>query len=204
MAPIFEQASEWNLMAALFIGIAFGWVLERAGFSTSRKLAGVFYGYDFVVIKVFFTAAITAALGLLFLNYFGVFDFENVWMPTTYVTPTIVGGVIMGLGFVMGGFCPGTSVCAAATGKLDALAFIGGIVLGVVLYTFTYEPLWETLRGKGKLLIEGSDTPGKVKIGELIGVTEGVAVLIFIAFGIFVFWFVEKIKKTYNIKDVEY
>jgi len=196
MAPIFEQGSEWNLLAALFIGIAFGWVLERAGFSTSRKLAGVFYGYDFVVIKVFFTAAITAALGLLFLNFFGVFDFGNVWMPTTYLWPTLVGGIIMGLGFVLGGFCPGTSVCAAAIGKLDALAFIGGITLGIFLYAFTYEPVWEALRGSGKL--------GKVKIGELIGVNEGVAVLVFIAFGLFAFWLVDKIKKVYKIKDVEY
>jgi len=196
MAPIFEQGSDWNLLAALFIGVAFGWILERAGFSTSRKLAGVLYGYDFVVIKVFFTAAITAALGLLFLNFFGIFDFESVWMPTTYTWPTIVGGTIMGLGFVMGGFCPGTSVCAAATGKLDALAFMGGILIGIFFYAFTYEPLWETLRASGKL--------GKVKIGELIGVNEGVAVLIFIVFGLFSFWLVDKIKKDYNIKDVEY
>jgi len=196
MAPIFEQGSEWNLLAALFIGIAFGWILERAGFSTSRKLAGVFYGYDFVVIKVFFTAAFTAALGLLFLNYFGIFDFEAVWMPTTYLAPTIIGGVIMGLGFVIGGFCPGTSVCAAAIGKLDALAFIGGIVIGIFFYSFTYEQLWMELRQSTKL--------GKVKLGDLIGVNEGVAVLLFILFGLFAFWLVDKIKKTYNIKDVEY
>ena len=196
MAPIFEQGSEWNLLAALFIGIAFGWILERAGFSTSRKLAGVFYGYDFVVIKVFFTAAITAAVGLMFLNFFGVFDFENVWMPTTYTWPTLVGGIIMGLGFVMGGFCPGTSVCAAATGKLDALAFIGGIILGIYFYSFTYEPLWESLRASGKL--------GKVKIGELVGLSEGVSILAFILFGLAAFWLVDKIKKNYNIKDVEY
>ncbi len=196
MAPIFEQGSEWNLLAALFIGIAFGWVLERAGFSTSRKLAGVFYGYDFVVIKVFFTAAVTAALGMLFLNYFGVLNFENVWMPTTYTWPTLIGGVIMGLGFVLGGFCPGTSVCAAAIGKLDALAFIVGIIIGIFFYSFTYEPLWEVLRGSGKL--------GKVKIGELIGVSEGLAVLIFAIVALLSFWLVDKIKKVYNIKDVEY
>jgi len=196
MAPIFEQGSDWNLLAALFIGIGFGWVLERAGFSTSRKLAGVFYGYDFVVIKVFFTAAVTAALGLLFLNFFGIFDFGDVWMPTTYIWPTVVGGIIMGLGFVLGGFCPGTSVCAAAIGKLDALAFMGGITLGIFFYGFTYEFLWETLRGSSKL--------GKVKIGELIGVNEGVAVLLFIAFALFSFWLVDKIKKVYKIKDVEY
>ena len=196
MAPIFEQGSEWNLLAALFIGIAFGWVLERAGFSTSRKLAGVFYGYDFVVLKVFFTAAFTAALGLLFLNYFGIFDFEAVWMPTTYIAPTIIGGSIMGLGFVIGGFCPGTSICAAAIGKLDALAFIGGIVIGIFFYAFTYEQLWMDLRGSTKV--------GKIKIGELIGVSDGVAVLIFITFGLLVFWIVDRIKKDYNIKDVEY
>jgi hypothetical protein len=102
----------------------------------------------------------------------------------------------MGLGFVLGGFCPGTSVCAAATGKLDALAFMGGILIGIYFYSFTYEPLWESLRASGKL--------GKVKIGELIGLTEGVAILVFILFGLFSFWLVDKIKKNYNIKDVEY
>ena len=52
-----------NLLLAFFIGIGFGFVLESSGFSSSRKLAGVFYGYDTVVLKVFFTAAITAMLG---------------------------------------------------------------------------------------------------------------------------------------------
>lgn len=196
MAPIFEQGSEWNLLAALLIGIAFGFVLERAGFSTSRKLAGVFYGYDFVVLKVFFTAAFTAALGLLFLNFFGVFDFENVWMPTTYLYPIIVGGIIMGVGFVMGGFCPGTSICAVATGKIDALAFVGGIAIGVFFYGLTYESLWESFRVTTNI--------GKVTIGELIGTSPGVSVLIFIVFGLLVFWLVNSIKKNYNIKDVEY
>jgi len=196
MAPIFEYSSEWNLLAALFIGIAFGWVLERAGFSTSRKLAGVFYGYDFVVIKVFFTAAVTAAVGLLLLNQMGLVYFDDVWMPTTFMAPTIVGGVIMGLGFVLGGFCPGTSVCAAAIGKIDAMAFIGGIVLGIYFYAFTYESLWEDLRKSGSI--------GKVKIGDLIGLSEGLAVLVFILFAIFAFWMVDTIKKKYSIKDVKY
>ena len=196
MAPIFEYTSEWNLLAALFIGIAFGWVLEQAGFSTSRKLAGVFYGYDFVVIKVFFTAAITAATGLLLLNQMGLLYFDDVWMPTTFLVPTIIGGVIMGLGFIMGGFCPGTSISAAAIGKIDAMVFIGGIVLGIYLYAFTYEALWEDLRN--------STSIGKVKIGELIGVSEGIAVFAFILMAFFVFWMVDTIKKKFKIEDVNY
>jgi uncharacterized membrane protein YedE/YeeE len=196
MAPIFEQGSEWNLIAAFFIGIGFGWVLERAGFSSSRKLAGVFYGYDFVVLKVFFTAAIVASVGLLILNQFGIIDFSAIWMPTTFVLPTIVGGIIMGLGFIIGGFCPGTSVCAAAIGKIDAMFFVGGIILGITLYTFTYETLWENLRN--------STSIGKVKMGELLGVSDGVAVLGFISFGLFAFWMVDAIKKKLKIKDVDY
>jgi hypothetical protein len=67
-----------NLFLAFIIGIAFGWVLEGSGFSSSRKLAGVFYGYDAVVLKVFFTAAITAMLGLLFFSLFGWVDLDYV------------------------------------------------------------------------------------------------------------------------------
>ncbi len=196
MAPVFEYGSEWNLIAALFIGIAFGWILERAGFSSSKKLAGVFYGYDFVVIKVFFTAATTAAAGLLILNQMDVLYFEDIWMPSTYIVPGILGGVIMGLGFVMGGFCPGTSVCAAAIGKLDAWAFIGGITIGIFFYSFTFESIWEPIRNSTKI--------GKVKIGELIGISEGMAVFVFILFALFSFWLVDTIKKKYKIKDVDY
>ncbi len=196
MAPIFEYGSEGNLLAALVIGIAFGWVLERAGFSTSRKLAGVFYGYDFVVIKVFFSAAVTAAVGLYLLNQMGYLYFEDVWMPTTYLAPSIVGGFIMGLGFILGGFCPGTSVCAAAIGKIDAMVFIGGIIIGVYFYSFTYEFLWEDLRASGSI--------GKVKIGELIGISDGLAIFAFIVIAIFTFWMVDAIKKKYKIEDVEY
>ncbi len=46
------------IIIAILIGIAFGFILEASGFSSSRKLAGVFYGYDFAVLKVFFTAAV--------------------------------------------------------------------------------------------------------------------------------------------------
>lgn len=196
MAPIFEFTSEWNLLAALIIGFAFGWVLERAGFSTSRKLAGVFYGYDFVVIKVFFTAAVTAALGLFLLNQMGLLYFDEVWMPSTFLLPTIVGGVIMGIGFVMGGFCPGTSVPAAAIGKIDAMLFIAGMIIGVYFYSFTYEWLWEDLRNSTNL--------GKVKMGDLLGIGEGLAVFGFIVIALVSFWLVDTIKKKFKIEDVNY
>ncbi|NQV14442.1 sulfurtransferase, partial [bacterium] len=89
MGPLVPQeiiSADWNLLVAFVIGIGFGFVLEQAGFSSSRKLAGVFYGYDTVVLKVFFTGAITAMLGLLFFSLFGWIDLNLI-----YVNPTFLG-----------------------------------------------------------------------------------------------------------------
>ena len=57
MGPISSLISmpEWlDMLIALLIGVGFGFSLEQAGFSSSRKLAGMFYGYDTTVIKGFF------------------------------------------------------------------------------------------------------------------------------------------------------
>jgi len=133
-----------NFLLAFLIGIGFGFVLESSGFSSSRKLAGVFYGYDTVVLKVFFTAAIVAMLGLLFMSLFNWIDLDMVYINPTYLWSTIIGGAIMGAGFITGGFCPGTSFCAASIGKIDALFFIGGMFLGIFIFTEAY-PLLEPL-----------------------------------------------------------
>ena len=135
--------TNWNFLIALIVGIGFGYILERAGFSSSRKLAGVFYGYDFVVLRVFFTAAITAAIGLYYFRYFEWIDLDSVYINPLYMTSIIIGGVIMGLGFIIGGFCPGTSVCAAVIGKIDAMVFLGGIFIGIFFFGETYEWLWK-------------------------------------------------------------
>src|SRR5512133_2716870 len=129
MGPISSLISmpEWlDLLIAFLIGIGFGFALEQAGFSSSRKLAGMFYGYDTTVLKVFFTAAIVALVGSQFLSYFGVLDLDLVFVNEYYVLAALIGGVIMGLGFIMGGFCPGTGICAMSIGKIDAIVFVAG------------------------------------------------------------------------------
>ena len=101
--PIYEFSQELNFLIAFVIGIGFGFALEQAGFSSSRKLAGMFYGYDTVVLKVFFTASIVAMLGLSFLNYFEMIDLSIVFVNEYYMDSAIIGGVIMGVGFIVGG-----------------------------------------------------------------------------------------------------
>jgi len=147
MAPFIPEGivnPDLNLFYALVLGIGFGYVLEQAGFSSSRKLAGVFYGYDFVVLRVFFTAGITAMVGLLFLSFMGWIDMSLVHINPLFVWSAILGGAIMGFGFIIGGYCPGTSIVAATVGKIDAMLFLLGSVIGIFIFAHFFNS-WEPL-----------------------------------------------------------
>ncbi|MCF8233427.1 MAG: YeeE/YedE family protein [Bacteroidales bacterium] len=181
-----------NMLLAFFIGIAFGFILESSGFSSSRKLVGVFYGYDTVVLKVFFTGAITAMLGLLFFSLFGWMDLTYIYINPTYLWSTLVGGVIMGAGFILGGFCPGTSVCAAAIGKIDAFLFIAGIFIGIFIFMEGY-PLWEGLY-KAEFL-------GYLKMNKYFNLSSGLFVLLVIAAAVVMFWIAEKAEKKFKAPE---
>ena len=173
---------------AFLIGIGFGFILESSGFSSSRKLAGVFYGYDTVVLKVFFTAAIVAMLGLLFMSLFNWIDLDMVYINPTYLWSTIIGGAIMGAGFITGGFCPGTSFCAASIGKIDAMFFIGGMFIGIAIFAEAY-PLLETFY-KGSF--RGTPT-----LPQALGFKDGVVVLGIILVALGMFWVGEWAEKKF-------
>ena len=136
---------EWSSIIAIIIGIFFGFILESSGFSSSRKLAGVFYGYDFAVLKVFFTAALVSLIGILYMDYLGYVDMSRLYVHPTYLWGAIIGGFVMGIGFVAGGFCPGTSLCAVAIGKIDAIVYVFGIMVGIFIFSQLYtvlEPIY--------------------------------------------------------------
>ncbi|WP_321515739.1 YeeE/YedE thiosulfate transporter family protein [Marinifilum fragile] len=191
MAPLIVNeiiSPDTNLFIAFLIGIGFGFVLEGSGFSSSRKLAGMFYGYDTTVLKVFFTAAITAMVGMLFFSLFGWIDLDFVFINPTYVTSALIGGVVMGIGFIMGGFCPGTAFCAFSIGKLDALAFIGGLILGIVFFTEGY-PLFEEMYKANYL--------GTPTMNELLDIPRGVFALGLILMAFAMFWVGEWAEKKF-------
>lgn len=186
--------TNWNFLIALIVGIGFGYILERAGFSSSRKLAGVFYGYDFVVLRVFFTAAITAAIGLYYFHYFEWIDLSGVYINPLYLTSILIGGAIMGLGFIIGGFCPGTSVCAAAIGKIDAMVFLGGIFIGIFFYGETYEWLWKEIH-MDKFL-------GTPLVYDSLNISYGLFILGLTIMALVTFYVTAKIVK--KVKPVDY
>ena len=141
MAPFFKLGmfgDEASLVVAFLIGIGFGFFLERAGFGSARKLVSQFYLNDLAVFKVMFTAIVTAMLGVTYLSWIGILDLSLVYLSPTYVLPQIAGGLVLGFGFVIGGYCPGTSVAAVATGKVDALVFVAGMLFGTLLFAEVY------------------------------------------------------------------
>jgi hypothetical protein len=136
-APFFKVGmfgEEAGLVLAFLIGIGFGFFLERAGFGSAKKLVSQFYLDDLAVFKVMFTAIVTAMLGVTYLAWMGVLDLSLVFMNPTYLWPMVVGGLVLGVGFVVGGYCPGTSVVAMSTGRIDALAYVGGLVAGTFVF----------------------------------------------------------------------
>ncbi len=181
-----------NFLLAMIIGVAFGFVLEASGFSSSRKLAGVFYGYDAVVLKVFFTAGITAMIGLLFFSLFGWVDLSMVYVNPTYLPSNIAGGVIMGAGFILGGFCPGTSICAASIGKIDALVFIGGLFIGIIFFAEGYA-IWEEFYKSG--------FQGWPRINESIGISQGLMAFVLVIVALSMFWVAEWAEKKFPQKE---
>jgi len=185
---------EWmDLLIALLIGIGFGFSLEQAGFSSSRKLAGMFYGYDTTVIKVFFTAAIVALVGSQLLSFMGLLDLNLVFVNEFYVGASIIGGIIMGAGFIMGGFCPGTGLSALSIGKIDAMVYVAGGLTGAFLFAETYPLIQNLANGSYK---------GPIKINEVMGISPGLFSLLLIVAAVLMFWIAELAEKKFARPDI--
>ncbi|MCB9473013.1 MAG: YeeE/YedE family protein [Candidatus Delongbacteria bacterium] len=126
--------NEGGLLTALVIGAVFGFALERAGFGNGRKLAAQFYLYDMTVFKVMFTAIIVAMGGLYAMQSWNLVDLGQVWINPTFLAPQIVGGFLLGVGFIISGLCPGTAFVSLVSGKLDALVVLLGVFIGTMAF----------------------------------------------------------------------
>lgn len=160
------------MIAAILIGIAFGAALESAGLGSAKKLAAQFYFADLTVLKVMFSAILTAMLGLFWLNWFGMVDLGAMYVPETLVLPQLTGGLLFGLGFVVAGLCPGTSCVAAATGRGDGLMVILGMFAGVLAGGFVFGLARQLFVSRGPLTLP-----------QLLDIPDGVAVcaIVFLA-----------------------
>ena len=167
-----EMSLPLELGGALLLGLAFGFALERAGFGSARKLTAVFYLWDMAVVKVMFSAIVTALTGLFVLSAAGLMDLSELYVEPTNLAAQAMGGLVFGAGFIVGGYYPGTSVAALATGRKDGLAFALGMLAGVMAYA-EFTPGIEDWIKAGSL--------GELTLPTLTGIGMGWWVLIFVA-----------------------
>jgi rhodanese-related sulfurtransferase len=169
-----------SLVVAFVIGIGFGFFLERAGFGSGNKLARQFYFRDMAVLKVMFSAIVTAMLGVFFLSRLGLMDLSLIYLTPTNVWAQVVGGLVLGVGFVIGGYCPGTSIVAAATGRVDAMVYMGGMFAGMVMVGFAM-PALEGLMNAGAMGQLTLATAWNIPYGVLVAAVGFIAAGAFLA-----------------------
>jgi rhodanese-related sulfurtransferase len=180
-------------LAFLAIGFFFGYALEIAGFAKSDKLAAQFYFKDLTVLKVMFTAIIVAMVGVFLSSALGLLDYSLVWVNPTYLWPGIVGGLVMGVGFIVGGFCPGTSLVAVATAKIDGIFFALGVLFGIFTFGETVEYFSDFFF---------SSYMGRFTLMDWLGIPTGVVVLLVVLIALFMFWGGEKLEALFGGADL--
>ena len=183
---------DFSLVVAFIIGIGFGFFLERAGFGSSKKLAAQFYFTDMAVLKVMFSAIVTAMVGLFYLSWIGFVDLSEVYVSTTYLVPQIAGGLLLGIGFVIGGYCPGTSCVAASTGRIDGMVYLLGVVAGI----FFYGEIYPFITG-----FANSTNMGRLTLPDVFSMSYGMVVFLVVIMAVVAFWAAEWAEKKFGSKS---
>ena len=197
--PSFNAVSAtnpWTYVVFGLVGFAFGFTLEMSGFGNSRKLAAQFYFTEMTVLKVMFTAIITAMVLTFGASALGILDFGQVWVNTTYISSGIVGGLIMGVGFIVGGFCPTTSLASASTGKIDGMFFMGGGFVGAFIFAET-EKFFENW-------YNFSGYYGRLTLDQVFNIPVGVVVLLVVLMALFMFWGSEQLERIVGKRDMSH
>lgn len=150
MFPLHES----GMVSGLVCGVLFGFVLENAGFGSPSKLTGQFRLTDWSVFKVMFTAIVVAAVGLWGMRVVGLMEPDTLFVPQALVMASAVGGALIGAGFAIGGYCPGTSMVGMSSGRLDALVFVLGLFIGTTAFAGFYGDAIRSMMAIGEM-IEG-------------------------------------------------
>jgi len=183
----------WQNVFYVITGMAFGFALERAGFGNARKLAAQFYFRDMRVLKVMFTAILTAMLLIFLSTALGLMEYRELFINPTHLWPGVIGGLIFGAGFVIGGYCPGTAVVSMATLGIDGIIFVVGLGIGMFVFGETVEffrVFWDT-----------SGDYGVVTLQDWLGVGAEVAVFAVVIMALVMFWGAEKTEAYFAARE---
>lgn len=181
-----------EMAAVVVFGALFGYFLEASGLGSPKKLNAQFVLKDWTVFKVMFTSIVVAAVGLLILgsDMLWLIDSSAFSIPTTFFWAMLIGGALLGIGLNVGGYCPGTSIVGFFSGRIDALFFMIGMTIGILLFALFFEfikPFY--LSGQG---------PEGQTLSELIHLPRWVIVIILFILAVVGFLLGNKVEKKSN------
>jgi hypothetical protein len=184
--PLFTTGmidSNLNLFYGFFIGIAFGFIIERAGYGRSINIAPIMYFRNTKVSDMMISAILTVSTWIIIASYMGWIDYNQIFIPATYLWPYLAGGALFGLGMVMSGWCPGTAMVGFSTGKLDAVAFLLGVIAGMYVYFINFDSIIEFANSTnvGRYTIH-SVLGGDIYSSYLITLVLGIGLIIFMRY----------------------
>lgn len=175
-----------TILFAIAIGAAFGFVLDRIGATNPGLIIGMLNLSDLHLMKTILTGIGVASLLMFSGIMAGSLEPGNLSVKAAHIG-VFVGGALLGVGFAISGYCPGTGLTAAATGRKDAMVFVGGGLLGAAAYMVSYPwvvstgILEEIVGGKATLgKVPGTDYPALISTpsGEIAGMAVGVALIV--------------------------
>ena len=127
-----------NLLYGLLVGVVMGALIQRVGASSPRMIAAALRLENLTIIKFMAT---TIAVGMVLVYIMSQFMPMHFDVKPAYIVGVFVGGLIFGVGFAVGGYCPGTCVVGVGEGRRDAWAAVIGGVVGAVVFTLVYSAL---------------------------------------------------------------
>jgi uncharacterized membrane protein YedE/YeeE len=150
-----------TIILAIILGVFFGFALQRVGATNPQNIINMLRLKDLHLMKaIFFAIGISSTLLFLLMSA-GIIDAGHLSVKSSYMG-VIPGGALLGLGFAVAGYCPGTSLTALADGRRDALFFSVGGLVGALIYTLVYGSikstwLFDKIAGGKVMLAAGSD-----------------------------------------------
>jgi uncharacterized membrane protein YedE/YeeE len=126
-------------LAAFFAGAIFAVGLAVAGMTRPEKVVGFLdvggaWDASLALVMVGAIAVHCVAHRLVTRRSAPLYD-DKFHLPTRKdIDARLVGGAaIFGIGWGLGGFCPGPGIVAAGSGTLSALVFVGGMTVGILI-----------------------------------------------------------------------
>lgn len=126
-----------DILLAIILGTFFGFALNRVGATNPQYIINMLRLTNLHLMKTILLAIGVSSLALFIGLGAGIFEVGHLSIKASYIG-VVIGGAILGIGFAIAGYCPGTGLAAWATGRRDARSFVIGGLLGAFVFSLCY------------------------------------------------------------------